>query len=144
MRTILSSLLLSLLLTGLAVAQSTASMQGSHQFGDYVVHPGTMVTANLNPKVAQKYDIQRSDHRGLVTVAVRHQTNGTSKPVKAQVDATLVNLSAQRRDLSLREVDEGQAIYYLADFRIDPPETVKVQFRIQPGRVRDPKYRMWR
>ena len=131
MRTILSSLFLSLLLTSLATAQ-TSSMQASHRFGEYVVHPGTMITANLDPKVAAKYDIQRSDHRGLVTVAVRRQTNGGSQPVKAEVSATLVNLSAQRRDLSLREVDEGQAIYYLADFRIDPPETIKVQFRIQP------------
>lgn len=131
MRTLFTSLA-ALFLLGLSTAQAADAVQGAHRFGEYVVHPGTMVTANLAPKVASKYDIQRSDHRGLVTVAVRHHSNGASEPVKAEVNAILVNMSAQRRDLNLREVDEGQAIYYLADFRIDPPETVKVQFRIRP------------
>lgn len=132
MRTILASLFLGLALTAFSGAQAADNVQAAHRFGDYVVHPGTMITANLDPQVAQQYDIQRSDHRGLVTVAVRRQGEDGSEAVKADISATLVNMSAQRRDLTLREVDEGDAIYYLADFRIDPPETVKVEFRIRP------------
>jgi hypothetical protein len=48
------------------------------------------------------------------------------------VEATAINLSAQRRELTMREVDEGQAIYYLADFRIDPPETVRIEVSVTP------------
>jgi hypothetical protein len=115
----------------LAVLPATANAQ--QIFGDYVIHHGTMLTANLDPKVARDYDIQRSDHRGLVTVAVRKSTgDGKSKAVRADVRAVAVNLSAQRRELEMKEVDEGQAIYYLADFRIDPPETVRIELHVQP------------
>ena len=102
-------------------------------FGDYVVHHGTMLTANLDPDVARQYDIQRSQNRGLVTVAVRKNVEeGGSKAVRADIRAVAVNLSAQRRELSMQEVDEGEAIYYLADFRIDPPETVRIEVHVQP------------
>ena len=113
----------------------TASAQ--HPFGDYVIHHGTMLTANLDPAVARQYDIQRSDHRGLVTVAVRKNIKGGDKAVRAEVRAVAINLSAQRRELTMREVDEGEAIYYLADFRIDPPETVRLEIHVTPEGAED-------
>jgi len=116
-----------LLLSALPV---TGSAQ--HPFGDYVIHHGTMLTSKLDPEVARQYDIQRSDHRGLVTVAVRKNIKGGDKAVRAEVRATGINLSAQRRELAMREVDEGDAIYYLADFRIDPPETVRLEIHVTP------------
>ncbi|MEF8792609.1 DUF4426 domain-containing protein [Thiohalorhabdus sp.] len=125
---------LTLALAALA-ALVTLPMSATAQklFGDYVVHHGTMLTANLDPNVARQYDIQRSQNRGLVTVAVRKNTEeGRSKAVRADVRAVAVNLSAQRRELDMHEVDEAEAIYYLADFRIDPPETVRIEFHIQP------------
>jgi len=125
---------LSLALTALAALVVLPLNAAAQQpFGDYVIHHGTMLTANLDPKVARDYDIQRSDHRGLVTVAVRKSTEGGgSKAVRADVRAVAVNLSAQRRELAMKEVDEGEAIYYLADFRIDPPETVRIELHVQP------------
>ncbi|KPV41456.1 hypothetical protein AN478_02485 [Thiohalorhabdus denitrificans] len=124
------SLLLGLCLL-LAVAPASVSAQ--KLFGDYVIHHGTMLTSNLTPQVAREYGITRSDHRGLVTVAVRKTGNGgEEKPVRAKVWAVAVNLSSQRRDLEMREVDEGEAIYYLSDFRINPPEKVRLEVHVQP------------
>lgn len=125
---------LSLALTALAILVALPLGAAAQKpFGDYVVHHGTMLTANLDPEVARQYDIQRSQHRGLVTVAVRKNTEeGGSKAVRADVRAVAVNLSAQRRELTMQEVDEGEAIYYLADFRIDPPETVRIEIHVQP------------
>jgi len=116
----------------LILAALPISGSAQHPFGDYVIHHGTMLTAKLDPEVARQYDIQRSDHRGLVTVAVRKNIKGGDKAVHAEVRATAINLSAQRRELTMREVDEGSAIYYLADFRIDPPETVRLQIQVTP------------
>ena len=127
MRHLTLSLTVALLLTALprpAAAQ--------HLFGDYVIHHGTMLTANLDPEVARQYDIRRSDHRGLLTVAVRKSADNGTKAVRAEVRAVAINLSAQRRELAMREVDEGDAIYYLADFRIDPPETVRIEIHVKP------------
>lgn len=107
--------------------------EAQHVFGDYAVHHGTMLTVKLDPEVASRYDVRRSDHRALVTVSVRKRlADGGSRAVHAAVEATAVNLSAQRRELAIREADEGDAIYYLADFRIDPPETVRIEVRVRP------------
>lgn len=107
--------------------------QGQHVFGDYAVHHGTMLTERLDPEVANRYDIRRSDHRALITVSVRkRETEGPSRAVRAEVEVTGVNLSAQRRELTMKEADEGEAIYYLTDFRIDPPETVRFEVRVRP------------
>ena len=107
--------------------------EAQHVFGDYAVHHGTMLTVKLDPEVASRFDVRRSDHRALVTVSVRKRlADGGSRAVHAAVEATAVNLSAQRRELAIREADEGDAIYYLADFRIDPPETVRIEVRVRP------------
>ena len=124
---LIPALFLALLLPAVSAAQ------GQHNlFGEYEIHHGTMRTSNLTPDVARQYDIRRSDHRGLVTVAVRRTNDSGGEPVRAKVNATAVNLSAQRRDLNMREVDEGQAIYYVDDFRIDPPETVRIEVTVTP------------
>jgi len=121
-----------LLTLALALAPATPA-QAQHVFGDYAVHHGTMLTERLDPEVANRYDIRRSDHRALITVSVRERsTDGQSQAVRAEVKVTGVNLSAQRRELTMREADEGDAIYYLTDFRIDPPETVRFEVRVRP------------
>lgn len=120
------------LIATLALTLATPA-QGQHVFGDYAVHHGTMLTERLEPKVANRYDIRRSDHRALITVSVRERSaDGQSQAVRAEVKVTGVNLSAQRRELTMREVDEGEAIYYLTDFRIDPPETVRFEVHVRP------------
>ncbi|MFP4560137.1 MAG: DUF4426 domain-containing protein [Thiohalorhabdus sp.] len=116
----------------LLLAAAPASVSAQQLFGDYVIHHGTMLTSSLTPEVAREYDITRSNQRGLVTVAVRKTGNGEDKPVRAKVRAVAVNLSAQRRDLEMREVDEGEAIYYVTDFRINPPEEVRLEVHVQP------------
>ena len=129
------SLALTLLAALVALPFNAAAQQ---PFGDFVIHHGTMLTSNLDPEVARQYNIQRSDHRGLVTVAVRKNPDeGTSTAVRADVRAVAVNLSAQRRELTMQEVDEGDAIYYVADFRIDPPETVRIELHVQPKGSQD-------
>ncbi len=127
MRHLTLTLAVLLLLAGLSVPAAA-----QHLFGSYVIHHGTMLTANLDPEVARQYDIRRSDHRGLLTIAVRKNVDRGSKAVRAKVRAIAINLSAQRRELSMREVDEGDAIYYLADFRIDPPETIRIEVHVKP------------
>jgi hypothetical protein len=37
----------------------------------------------------------------------------------------MVNLSNQLGDISMREIKEGNAIYYLGEFRVVPPNTLK-------------------
>ncbi|MFA9459413.1 DUF4426 domain-containing protein [Thiohalorhabdus methylotrophus] len=116
----------------LFLAALPGSAHAQKLFGDYIIHHGTMLTSNLTPEVARQYDIVRSDHRGLVTVAVRQTADKGNKAVRAKVWAVAVNLSAQRRTLEMREIDEGEAIYYISAFRIDPPETVRLEIHVQP------------
>ncbi|HKJ87548.1 MAG TPA: DUF4426 domain-containing protein, partial [Gammaproteobacteria bacterium] len=71
----------------LLLAAVPGSVQAQQLFGDYVIYHGTMLTSNLAPEVARQYDITRSSHRGLVTVAVRKNVGKGSRAVRARVRA---------------------------------------------------------
>jgi hypothetical protein len=56
----------------------------------------------------------------------------TGQPVKASVKATATNLSAQLRDLSVRELNEHGAIYYIAETSVAHEETLKFAVQVVP------------
>ncbi|NIR30439.1 MAG: DUF4426 domain-containing protein [Gammaproteobacteria bacterium] len=117
---------------GLALC-GPASADKSQDFGEYIVHFNAITTDLLPPEVAKAYGIQRSKHRALLNVAVIKKVLGTgSRPVRAEIDARAVNLSHQLKRLSVREVREGNAVYYLAEFGVADRETLDFTIEITP------------
>lgn len=105
----------------------------SQSFGEYTVHYNTINTSMLDPEVARGYGITRSKNRALLNVSVLKNVMGTSvHPVKAKVSATATNLSAQLRDIKIRELEDGGAIYYIGEFPISNEETLSFNIRVQP------------
>jgi Domain of unknown function (DUF4426) len=122
---ILFSLMLAI--SGLARAEN------SQDFGDYVVHFNALNTSHLPPGATREYGIKRSKNRGMINVAVLHKLMGTAgKPVAADVSALAVNLTGQKRDINLREVREGTAIYYIGDFPITHEEALRFTVTVKP------------
>ena len=130
-------------------ASATAMAQQSQDFGQYVVHFNALKTDLIPPEVAKQYSIQRSDSIALLNVTVlRKVMNNPGTPVKADVTAYAMNLTGQRRDITIREISEPQregdsgAVYYIGEFRIHNRETfdftldVKPQGEDQPLQVR--------
>jgi hypothetical protein len=118
-RTFFAAMLL--LGAGTASAQQLVS-------GDLILHYSALPTLQLQPEVARQYGLTRSAGRALLNVAVRRtQADGSDIAVAATVSASATNLAGQRQDLRMREVREGDAIYYLAEARISDGETLRFE-----------------
>ena len=110
-----------------------AYAENSQDFGDYVVHFNALSTSHLPPTVTREYDIKRSKNLGMLNIAVLRKMLGTTgQPVSAELSATATNLTGQKRDISLREVREGTAIYYIGVFPITHEETLRFSVHVKP------------
>ena len=119
-------------LTFLCLALPVQAEQAA-RFGDVEVHYNAMPTDELLPEVAKNYKIERSRNRGMVTLSVLKKTPlGVSQPVKASLKVTIPTLTGQSIDVPLREIVEGTAIYYIGEFRVNPPQTLKLKVSAQP------------
>lgn len=121
----------------LAIVIVVASFSGqaraeqSEDFGDYVVHYNTLNTDFLAPEVARSYGITRSGNRAILTVTVLKKDLGLGAvPVKAQIQAGAINLSNQVKAMSMREITDGKAIYYVGEFPISNEETLNFDLQI--------------
>lgn len=115
------------LLTGLLLALllMPAAAQNLVQSGDITLHYNAVPSTSLTPDVARQYGITRSANRVLVNIALREGIPGADRAVPATVSIAATNLNGQRVDLRVREVREGEAIYYLAEARIVGRDTLK-------------------
>lgn len=112
--------------------------ENSQDFGEYVVHFNALNTTYLPPDTTRQYGLKRSKNRGMVNITVLSKMLGTAgKPVAASVSATATNLTGQKRDISLREIREGPAIYYIGDFPITNEETLRFKVNVQPEGQKD-------
>ncbi|MGD8643200.1 MAG: DUF4426 domain-containing protein [Chromatiales bacterium] len=115
-----------------AVALSTQA-QNAQDFGDYVVHYNALTTDFLTPQVAKHYGISRSKNRGMLNVSVLSKSMGVpNRSVKAEVSAEAKNLNAQVKPMNLREISEGNAVYYIAEFPISDRETLDFKIDVTP------------
>lgn len=120
--------LIGALLAGLVQAENAT------RTGGYTIHHNALTSDVLAPQVAQAYGIQRSTSRGMVNIAVMRDKAGTmGEPVTAQIELNARNLMGQKReDVSLREVREANAIYYIADFPVAHREHLIFEMEVIP------------
>ncbi len=105
---------------------AVAHAEISQKFGPLEIHYNALTTDELLPEVARAYKIERSKTRGLVTMSVLKQNRiGAPSPVPAKLKVYVTNLNQQLAHVEMREIKEGTAIYYLGEFRVAPPDTLK-------------------
>jgi hypothetical protein len=110
----------------LSAVTAVAHAEISQKFGPLEIHYNALTTDELLPEVARAYKIERSKTRGLVTMSVLKQNAvGAPTPVPARITVYVTNLSQQLASIPMREIREGTAIYYLGEFRVAPPDTLK-------------------
>lgn len=115
----------------LAIAFNAAA-ERVKRFDGYEVHYNVVRTDFLTPAVAKSYGINRSSTRGLLTVSVLKQDGKGSLAVPSAVTAYSVNLNSQLNTIAMREIREGKAVYYIGEFRVSPPETLKFGIQAKP------------
>jgi Domain of unknown function (DUF4426) len=108
--------------------------EGHRDFGDYVVYFNALNTDQLTPEVAREYNIVRSKSRALLNVSIhKKEPDGTTKAVTGAVSAFAINLTGQLKQMTLREIPEGDAIYYIGELPITDGEVLIYTIDVTPS-----------
>jgi hypothetical protein len=98
--------------------------------GNHIVHFSAQSTDQLPPEVARAYSIVRSKNRAMLNVSVLRKDDGT--PVVANVTVKTVNLTGQLKSVTMRQINEGDAIYYIGEVAIANRETLVFDISVTP------------
>lgn len=116
-----------------------AATESFKVFGDYELHFNALTTDQLNEQMATEHGIVRSKNRALLNVSVlKNQGIGVPMPVSAEVRASARNLTAQLRNLPVREIRDGDAIYYIAETPVDNAESLIFTVEATPESETEP------
>lgn len=117
------------------IQPAQASADSFKTQGEYEMHYNALRTDQLTPEVARAYGIERSKNRVLLNVSVLHRASGASGSTATDADiaVTAHNLNGQTKDLALRRVTEGTAIYYIGDVSISGDETLVFEIKATPA-----------
>jgi hypothetical protein len=102
----------------------------SVDIGEHVVHFSAQSTDQLPPEVARAYNLVRSKNRAMLTVSVIEES--TNNPTTAEVTVKTVNLTGQLKNVNMRTITEGEAIYYIGETPIANRETLIFDISITP------------
>ena len=117
----------------LCLSALSGHAENSRDFGQYVVHFNALATDQLPARVAREYRSTRSKNRGMINITVLRKVLGSpGQPVHAFVEVTGTNLAGQYRRIPVREVREGNAIYYIGEFGVTHEETVRFDVQARP------------
>jgi len=111
----------------------------SATFGDYIVHFNAQSTTMLPAQVARAFGIQRSENRAMLNITILRRSEGADDTaVEAEVDVAASNLLGQVKNVRLRELREGEAIYYIGEMTVANEEIIKFDISVQPEGVERP------
>lgn len=103
-------------------------------FGNYEVHFNALRTDTLTPDIARSYGIQRSKNRVMLNVTLLHKDadKAPRKPMNATVQVDAYNLNGQLKNLEMRRIAEGEAIYYIGETSISGAEILVFDIKVTP------------
>jgi hypothetical protein len=102
----------------------------SADIGDHIVHFSAQATDQLPPEVARAYNIVRSKNRAMLNVSVLSAADNV--PVSATVTVKTVNLTGQLKNITMREINEQEAIYYIGETPVANRETLIFDISVMP------------
>lgn len=112
------------------VPQAAAAGETSKNIGEHIVHFSAQLTDELPPEIARAYNIVRSKNRAMLNVTVLQASD--NKPVGADVSVKTVNLTGQLKNVTMRRIDEGDAIYYIGEVAVANRETLIFDINVTP------------
>lgn len=123
-------------------AEIPAAQQSADSFvvsGDYELHYNALRTDQLMAEVARTYGIERSRNKVMLNVSVLHKPTGSAATASdAEIKVNAHNLNGQVKDLQVRRISEGPAIYYIGDVSISGAETLVFQISATPANSTTP------
>lgn len=105
-------------------------------FGAHAVHYTAQMTTRLPAEVARSLDISRGSDRAMLNITVLQRGDADDRePVKAEVEVTATNLIGQLSNISMRELHDGESIYYVGEFTVANEEIVTFDVSVRPEGV---------
>lgn len=104
--------------------------------GDHVVHFSAQSTDQLSAEIAGAYDIVRSKNRAMLNVSIV-KADG-SGGVAGDVTVKTTNLTGQSKTVTMRKVEDGNAIYYIGVTPVANQETLIFEITVQPDGTTTP------
>ncbi|WP_017445213.1 DUF4426 domain-containing protein [Gayadomonas joobiniege] len=91
--------------------------------GDWQVHHIAFPSTFIQPEVAKATGFDRRNNYNLINISVVDKTS--KQPLALKVTGYAQNLIGHRKNLTFKKIDEGDAIYYLAEIRHANEETYR-------------------
>jgi len=113
-----------------AVPEAQPAGASNADFGDHIVHFSAQSTDQLPPEVARAYNIVRSKNRAMLNVSVLREAD--NKSVAAEVKVKTVNLTGQLKNITMRRINEQDAIYYIGEIPVANRETLIFDISVLP------------
>ena len=118
------------------VPQAQPASASDIDIGDHIVHFSAQSTDQLPPDVARAYGIVRSKNRAMLNVSVIKE--GTTVAVPADITVRTVNLAGQLKNVTMRKIEEQEAIYYIGETAVANHETLVFNISITPEGKTEP------
>ncbi len=111
------------------------------ELGQWQVHHIAFPSTFIQAKTAKALDLKRRKDVALINISVLNKQD--KKPLKAILTGTAKNLLGQLKELEFIEVDEGDAVYYLAQISYSNEEVwrFKVDIKTPDGQTQTLKFK---
>lgn len=100
---------------------------------DIEVHYSAFNSTFLTPEIARSYKLKRSSHLAILNISLLDMSQAGKPTTAGKISGIAKNLIGQSRQLNFREIQEGDAIYYLAEFSISEEENISFNIDIDAG-----------
>lgn len=111
-------------IASLSLTAGVAHAEQFKQYGPWRVHYIAFNASLLSATIAERYGIVRGRNKGLVNITA---VGSAGRGERAGVTGRYRNLLGQSYALDFREIDDGDAVYYLAAFDFDNAETLRFE-----------------
>ncbi len=112
------------------VPQAQPAEASSVSADGYTIHFSAQSTDQLPPEVARQYNIVRSKNRAMLNVSIIVQDGGAS--ATGAVTVKTVNLTGQMKNVTMRKIQEQEAIYYIGEIPVANSETLVFDISVTP------------
>ena len=112
---------------GLLFGLHAAHSEQFERFGEWRVHYIAFNASVLSPEIAERYGIVRGANKALVNITA---VGPSGRGEKVAVRGAFKNLLDQSTKLDFREIDDGEAVYYLAAFDFDHAENLRFEITL--------------
>ncbi|TGN38298.1 DUF4426 domain-containing protein [Marinobacter confluentis] len=115
------------------LAFTTISQAGSKDFGEYTVQWSVFPSTFLTPEIAKENGLNRSRSIGVVNIAIMTENeDGGMSTVSGQVEGKALNDIQQARFLAFRRIQEGDSVYFIAEYQYSNAELMTFQITARP------------